>query len=297
MKTRHYFTSGLAIVAVVAFALFYYAPEPTSENQDMGDELNAFGEAVMPEEDPPSDEGAGQNRREGINAAANTSEKPAVPDSEKGELEITASRYDKESAESALHRERMWESTDVLEEKTRELGYFNAEEREIYESYPIDTLETLLQDGDIRAYPVIIDQYASDDSREYITWASFTAAIHGSTPAIGMLAHLESSQAEYERLMENESEARDRLLHAQALYKSATALGDPYLGASAQENAKKFDLQLSERDEQRVDDLAEQFITALNEKRREQGLSELVEASDELLKHYQRLGISSPWED
>lgn len=289
MKTRNYVAVMVVIVVVVAFALFYYDPDPETEVEPglFWDEQE--GEQDPQTEDPEEGGGAAQDPGAGLKQPEQVPGVTARPGSVETPSEEAAQR-------GQPHREKMLESTEVLAEKTRELGYFTSEEREIYETYSIDVLETLLEQGDIRAYPVIIDKYANNDSREYVTWASFTAATHGSTPAIGMLAHIEASQAEYERLMENEQAMKEHLIHAQALYKSTSLLGDPYYGASAEEALAQFDLELDDGDHQRIGQLSEQFIAGLNERRRAQGLSELERASGELLMHYERLGISSPWQ-
>lgn len=271
---------GIALFTALAVAFFYGRSPDAPEGEDAG-----VWEPVPP--------------------AATTAPEGAIATAEEPDLAVAAEPGEEsaqraereESPEEAARREAMLEASELLEQQTRTLGYFNYEDRAVYASYSLDQLESLLEQGDLRAYPVILDQHANDASQEYLTWVSFRAAIQGSTPAIGMLAHLESSRAQYERLMENDPESRERLLHAQALFKAATELGDPFMGGSAQHQLDQHDYELTEQDVQQINTLSQRFLETLDERRQEQGFGPLERATDELKTEYQRLGISSsPWE-
>lgn len=263
----------------------------------------AFWYGRSPDPAEPEEVGAWQPvTPEATTEPSNEVEAPAEPadraSREERVEEPAADAGREESPEQAAHREAMLGASELLEQQTRRLGYFNYDDRAVYASYSLDQLESLLEQGDLRAYPVILDQYAADASQEYLTWVSFRAAIQGSTPAIGMLAHLESSRAQYERLMENDPESRERLLHAQALFKAATELGDPFMGGSAKHQLDHQDYELTEQDLQHIDSLSQRFLETLDERRQEQGFGPLERASEELKAEYQRLGISSsPWEE
>jgi len=271
----------LALLAALVVAFFYgRSSEP--------DDAEGFGawEPVTPE---------------AVTESGKAVDALDTPEQDSGAEPVTESEPEalapEESAQEAARRQAMLGASELLAQQTRALGYFDFDDRAVYASYSLDQLESLLEQGDLRAYPVILDQHANDASQEYLTWVSFRAAIQGSTPAIGMLAHLESSRAQYERLMENDPESRERLLHAQALFKAATELGDPFMGGTAKHQLKQQDYELTEQDQKQIDTLSKRFLETLDQRRQEQGFGPLERASEDLKAEYERLGISSsPWE-
>ncbi|WP_347330677.1 hypothetical protein [Marinimicrobium locisalis] len=178
------------------------------------------------------------------------------------------------------------EAHEAYSSQMKHLGYHSEEELKSYSHYPVETLEALLNEGDTRAYPVLLEKYGKQGNLEKTRAAAQVAAIHGSTPAIVTLARQAATKADIERnTSANEEVFIHHILFSQALFHLATELGDPFSARAGRDSLERFHIELEQSQKQAIEQLSEKIRKRLNALREDKGFAEL-EASAEAVNRY-----------
>lgn len=155
------------------------------------------------------------------------------------------------------------------------IGYHLQDEAMVYQSYSLEVLETLLFSGDTRAYFPLLDKYTASDDIDRLIPASHVAAIHGSTPAIHVLAGQESNLSDIALTMDDPVSAKEHLVMSCALYRLASLLGDPYAEQAMHLAIDRFDAFEIEEEQLAIELLAVRLRNELNTIRQSKGLHDL----------------------
>ncbi|WP_341939019.1 hypothetical protein [Marinimicrobium sp. C2-29] len=179
-------------------------------------------------------------------------------------------RTGSEKSVSGSEREERSSETIALEQQH---GYYSEYELEEYRSYTTEGLEKLLEGGDLRALPILVDRYHEAGDHRSMEDASIVSAIHGSSRGLTSLATFNSPS---KRTFDPDSE-KDRLgvLKSQAFLHAATLLGDPLSEKNAKVKLDHLGVALTDGERMMVDQLGHEVIDLLNAKRSEIGLGPL----------------------
>lgn len=160
----------------------------------------------------------------------------------------------------------------------REHGYYTEHEFAEYRSYTTEVLEELLEGGDLKALPVLVDRYDEKGDYRSMEDASIVASIHGSPRGLASLATFNAPSKL--RFDPDSNEDRLELIGSQAFLHAATLLGDSLAEQSARIKLDHFGVAFSDGEKMMVDQLGHSVIDILNDKRNEMGM-EPLEANDQ----------------
>ncbi|MEN0039381.1 MAG: hypothetical protein AAGC78_20065 [Cellvibrio sp.] len=163
-------------------------------------------------------------------------------------------------------------------------------DEKIYEAYDVATLESLSNNGDIRAMHHLAERYArtyidkgdSDKGFELRNQLYVKAAIYGSTDALLRLGF-----AAYTGMLKSSLQGRELALESLAYYEVAAIRGDRFGKVLMSDlPVKENELVLTDADHAYIETRAEEIYQDLQRKRHDLGLGEFDNEIPESVKRY-----------